>query len=169
MDIPKINALPTAIKMRREVVKLAIEKNVSEDDIWWQLEIYKKANSIKAKPIPCIKDILSCIIGVDKIRITDSPIEDALKYELQGRQIEFEAQKEIGKYRVDFYFAKAKLVVECDGKEYHSDFIQQEKDIKREFEIMKKGYIVLRFKGSEIYQDVIGCVDKIEELLSEWY
>lgn len=175
MDIPEIVKLPTSIEMRREILKLALERNLSEERIWEEFEIYRKTHTGGRKPIP-ISSILICNTLVDylnilerligkKIKITESPIEDLLTFELQKRNIKFEIQKKIGRYRVDFFFPKANLIIEVDGKEYHSTSEQREKDMKRQMDLIKKGYTVLRFRGSEIFRDVENCVIKISKFL----
>ena len=166
MDVSKIAKLGTAIEMRREVLKLAMNKDCTEDDIWKELEIYRKTHpdgQRKREPTH-IQKILKNIMH-ESIILTESPIEDILRRELRARQIDFEAQKKIGRYRVDFFFPQADLIVEAEGKQYHSSPEQTQYDQKRQSILMKKGYLFLRFGGSEIYNDVVGCVDKIVSFL----
>lgn len=168
MDIAEITNLTTAIEMKREVLRLAIQKNATEEDIWLQLQIYRKTHpqeKIQTKQ-SSLKSLIARILDKNKIRITESPLEDTLKYALEIRDIDFETQKKIGKYRVDFFFPQARLVVEADSNEYHSSEEQRTRDMERQCKIMKKGYIVLRFRGSQIFKDVETCVDKIEDLLN---
>lgn len=70
------------------------------------------------------------------------------------------------KYIVDFLIAceyldknKArKYIIECDGFEYHSSSKQQAKDNQRQRDLENAGYTVIRFSGSEIYNDPVKCV-----------
>lgn len=48
-----------------------------------------------------------------------------------------------------------KLVIECDGFKYHSDKVTFSKDRARDRILQSKGFQVLRFSGSEIFNDPI--------------
>jgi very-short-patch-repair endonuclease len=71
-------------------------------------------------------------------------------------------------YRVDFYAEKLKpgdeaikLVIECDGHDFHEKTKEQAaKDKKRDRELIKCGYKVIHFTGSEIYKNAFNCVDE---------
>jgi len=63
--------------------------------------------------------------------------------------IKFQRQKPIGEYIVDFYCAKAKLVIELDGY-YHTTDKQYQNDKKRTEEIRKQHLTILRFTNQEI-------------------
>lgn len=152
--------------MRREVLKVARQKNIPEDDIWLELQIYRKTHPGEKKEDTRVKSLITKILTKRKIHITKSPLEDTLKRALEIRKIHFTTQEKIGKYRVDFFFPQGRLVVEADGKEYHSSEEQRLKDFERMCEIMRKGYALLRFRGTDIYKDVEGCVDKISLFLS---
>lgn len=88
------------------------------------------------------------------------------------------------RYRIDFeikvtlnnkthYFA-----IECDGHEFHEKTKEQAtKDRKRERKLIEHGYHVIRFTGSEIWEDPAGCayevfsiankISGLEELIDE--
>ncbi len=54
-----------------------------------------------------------------------------------------------------------KLVIECDGHEFHHKTKEQvENDNKREYSLKMAGYDVLRFSGTEIYNDPFECAEK---------
>lgn len=42
------------------------------------------------------------------------------------------------------------LVIECDSREFHSDWTQQLKDYRRDLELAKQGYFVLRLTAEDI-------------------
>ena len=79
-------------------------------------------------------------------------------------------QVEIGKYRVDFELVNhkdKKIIVECDGHEFHQKSKQQvEKDNQRERDLKKLGYEVVRFSGSEIFKDAEKCVKDLLDILN---
>lgn len=110
----------------------------------------------------------------------ESPIEIILAIALYIKtngELYFESQVEITtdekKYYADFGifgdgftndFIKEdfKLIIECDGYEFHQKTKKQvEYDNKREYDIKMLGYDILRFSGTEIYNDVDSCVNKI--------
>ena len=88
-----------------------------------------------------------------------------------------ETQKEIKidnkKYIADFYieydkllnfFLKKdfKLIIECDGFEYHHNNKEQVNyDYERENNLKLNGYDIIRFTGSQIYNDPMKCVYQI--------
>ena len=77
---------------------------------------------------------------------------------------------EIGNYRVDFELINhkdKKIIVECDGHEFHQKSKQQvEKDNQRERDLKKLGYEVVRFSGSEIFKDAEKCVEDLLDILN---
>ena len=79
-------------------------------------------------------------------------------------------QVEIGNYRVDFELINnkdKKIIVECDGHEFHQKSKQQvEKDNQRERDLKKLGYEVVRFSGSEIFKDAEKCVEDLLDILN---
>lgn len=165
MNIMEISAMQSPIKMREEVANMAKQRNCTEDEIWSTINGFRRIQ-VQGKKLRApirIGGILKSMF--DKTKISESPIEDTLKYELLNRDMEFETQAEIGKYRVDFLFPWVNLIVEADGREYHSSQRQRDNDFKRQLYLIKKGYTVLRFSGSQIYGDVVGCVDKIQAIL----
>lgn len=73
-------------------------------------------------------------------------------------------QVNISKYRVDFLFEGKgkKLVVECDGRDFHHSTKDQiERDRARDAELSRLGYTVFRFPGTQISNDVWGTVVEV--------
>lgn len=56
---------------------------------------------------------------------------------------------------------KKPIVIECDGFEYHSNKKQMENDYARENALKSNGYDIMRFTGSQIYNNPFGCVKEI--------
>lgn len=91
-------------------------------------------------------------------------IENTMKNELIKRGINYEKQVTLlGKYKVDFLIRN--LIVECDGAYWHNYPYGLEKDHRRDKELEEQGFIVSRFWGKDIRNNISECVDKIEELL----
>ncbi len=92
-----------------------------------------------------------------------TPIEKIFKIELERQKILFATQIKIGKFFADFLVEQngKKVVVECDGKEFHNP----QKDKERDEILLQKGFETLRFSGSEIFHDVEKCVLKVKNYL----
>lgn len=92
--------------------------------------------------------------------------------ESYGRGVEmyFDCQRQIGKYRVDFFvwtsFSKDKIIIECDGHDFHEKTKEQAKyDKERDRWLTSQGYKILKYTGSEIYNDFYGVEDELKKLL----
>ena len=70
-----------------------------------------------------------------------------------------EAEKVIGPYKVDFLVYET-AVVEIDGHEFHKTKEQRDHDYKRERYLQSKGYIVIRFMGTEVFLSADKCVEE---------
>ena len=82
--------------------------------------------------------------------------------------VRFQRQKPIGEYIVDFYCAKAKIVIELDGY-YHTTKEQYEKDKQRTQEIEKQHLTILRFTNKEIENEFEKVCKKIDYVVkSKW-
>lgn len=59
-----------------------------------------------------------------------------------------------------------KIVVECDGHEFHEKTKEQAAhDKKRDRDLTKAGYKILHFTGSEIYKNPNQCITEILEVI----
>lgn len=68
-------------------------------------------------------------------------------------------------YRSDWAIVVAKplsaLLIECDGRDFHSSPEQKAHDAKKDAAALNRGYLTMRFTGSEIHRDVDRCAQKI--------
>jgi len=71
--------------------------------------------------------------------------------------LEIKQQHPIDIYIVDFLI-NDEYIIEIDGHESHKTKEQRYKDYKRERYFISKGYIVIKFTGSEVYVDSENCV-----------
>lgn len=79
-----------------------------------------------------------------------------------------EEQSVVGPYRADFLFRCAahsgdtkRLVVEIDGHDFHERTKEQaSRDRSRDRWMIDKGIVVIRFTGSEVWNDPFSCVDQ---------
>ena len=78
--------------------------------------------------------------------------------------LQFYRQRIIGEYIVDFYCPKAKLIIELDGGQH---FFNEniEKDKKRDFDLEKLGFRILRFADIEVLRDTDSVLEKIVRYL----
>lgn len=95
----------------------------------------------------------------------DSPIEKQYYYIVKKflpPTCSIISQYIIEPYRVDFLikYNQLRLVVECDGKAFHTEPDQIHKDKERDEFLYKNGYVILRFTGSDIKNDKFGCLHK---------
>ena len=137
------------------------------------------------------RDLYECMIDCE------SPIEQLMALELYSvnklfssvtSQIEIlrikpqeYIQIEKQTYKVDFmvniafkildkYEDDLNLVIECDGYEFHQKTKEQvKKDYERDRLLQMAGYYVLRFGGSEIYNNPFECRKKINQFISNKY
>jgi len=69
-------------------------------------------------------------------------------------------QYEIEDFRVDFLigFGERHVIVECDGKDFHHAKREQiDRDRERDAKLHSLGYKVVRFPGTQIYNDPMHC------------
>ncbi len=109
-------------------------------------------------------------IYVDRSIPTESPIETLLVATvLEWTDVHgiggvlITTQAPVGQYRADILIevGNHKLVVECDGREYHTSPDQVARDKRRDRYCASQGIPVMRFTGSEIHRDPRGCAAEI--------
>lgn len=103
----------------------------------------------------------------------ESPIELKLVQAIRGwlehheiRFIRVETQKRLGPYRPDILLTDTAvedhfLVVECDGRDWHTKEHQVDRDKMRDRWFAARSIPVMRFTGSEIHRDARGCAAQI--------
>ena len=74
--------------------------------------------------------------------------------------------KAIGEYIVDFYCAKARIVIELDGGE-HYEINQQNKDAVRTHTLESIGLTVIRIPNNEIDKNFIGVCEYIDIVVKQ--
>ncbi len=83
---------------------------------------------------------------------------------LRTYPVRFYRQKVLGCYIVDFYCAKAKLVVEVDGAGHYSEKGQRNDEKRTEF-LKQYGLTVIRIPNNEIRDNLRGVCDYIDEIV----
>ena len=95
--------------------------------------------------------------------------EQLLWYRLRRKQVrgvQFYRQKPILNYIVDFYCAKANLVIELDGSQ-HLEAAPQQQDKERDMALVKSGLLVLRFDNRQVLMELEGVMEVIEAVVVE--
>lgn len=82
------------------------------------------------------------------------------------------------KYRADFlvefyykdgieFKLNKPLIVELDGFDYHSNKKQMNYDYERENELKSDGYDIIRFTGSQVYNEPLKCIRTIYNVIGK--
>jgi very-short-patch-repair endonuclease len=91
----------------------------------------------------------------------------------------FDNQVPIGDYRADFVVQRfiremalppiitsAKVVIECDGHDFHERTPEQAaRDKLRDRTFQSMGYVVLRFTGRELWRDPDACAEQVNDCI----
>lgn len=85
---------------------------------------------------------------------------------LRDYPIRFLRQKILGNYIVDFYCAKAKLVIELDGSGHYTESGQQYDEERRTF-LEGYGLTIVRIPNTEIHDNFQGVCEYIEEIIKQ--
>ena len=85
---------------------------------------------------------------------------------LRGYPVKFYRQKVMGKYIVDFYCAKARLVVELDGSQHYEE-VGKQYDAERTAYLKEYGVSVLRIPNNEVNQNFRGVCAYIDTVVKE--
>ncbi len=103
-----------------------------------------------------------------KLRANQTNAERLLWNKLRRKQIKgylFTRQKPIGKYIVDFYCHKLKLVIEIDGDLHYLTENDRIKDKKRDQYLKDLGIIVYRINNIDVYKNLKEVVQGIWNLV----
>ena len=98
----------------------------------------------------------------------DSPAELLFHDEAKKHSLELRYGDDIDNvYRLDFTYItdKYKLDIEIDGKNWHTSKKDRLYDYIRERYLMRKGYIIYRFTGEEIFKNKTKCILEIKEFI----
>ena len=98
-----------------------------------------------------------------KLRKEMTEAERVLWSRIRGKQLkglQVYRQKPIGRFVVDFYCPKAKLVIELDGGQHYTEDVRT-KDEARDRYMMSQGLKTLRFSDNEIFQNLADVLEEI--------
>ena len=83
---------------------------------------------------------------------------------LRSHPAKFRRQAVLGKYIVDFYCAKARLVIELDGSQHYEPQNQYADQLRTEY-LEGFGVTVLRFANTDINQNFRGACEYIDRVV----
>ncbi len=81
---------------------------------------------------------------------------------LKTYPVSFHRQKVIGYYIVDFFCAKAKVIVELDGSQHYGPE-GKKKDKDRDLHLSELGYLVLRYSNDEVNRHFLSVCEDIHK------
>jgi len=90
--------------------------------------------------------------------LKNSRLESAIAAVFDTLKIVYERQYKIGSLRVDFYIPDRNLIVECDGRYWHTIPSRAEADQQRDARLHSLGYQVLRLSEDSILSDPMKAV-----------
>lgn len=96
----------------------------------------------------------------------ESPIELAFYFHAWATIKLLEPQVKVGPYRLDLAVPKKKVAIELDGHKHHSSRTDRTKDAARRRYLQSRGWRVIVFTGTEIYEDVKRCVEEAKEIIN---
>ena len=95
--------------------------------------------------------------------------ENTLWYQyLRRHPVQFRRQCVFGNYIVDFYCAKAQLVVELDGSQHYTPEEVAKDEIRTRY-LESLGLLVLRFPNNHIHQNLRGVCQAIDQAVYSRY
>lgn len=85
---------------------------------------------------------------------------------------QYEVESNGKKYRLDFYIHakvhdnEVHLAIECDGHDFHERTKEQAvRDKSRDRALTERGFVPIRFTGSEIWRDPNLCAKQVENII----
>jgi very-short-patch-repair endonuclease len=73
-------------------------------------------------------------------------------------------QHKVGPFRIDFALPRQKFGIELDGLRDHASTEAMARDRARERYLMRQGWIIVRFGGTEVYHNAPACVQEAADL-----
>ena len=91
------------------------------------------------------------------------------KYALKAKQLkryQFRRQRPILQYIADFFCKELMLIIELDGIT-HDDEVALVKDNRREEQLAKAGFKIVRFTDEEVLNNMDGVLSELERIIGE--
>lgn len=151
------------LKLPRRCQEMIFEQLTREDGLGYKpFEVYGLPGEIKS-PIEQMFYLAFSVINLEYYNG---------RYSIEPQ---FEIKVENKVYYADFILSlnnndKLMLIVECDGHDFHKLTKEQVKrDNERDLALKKSGYEVIRFSGSQLYENAWKCADDVCSFIQERY
>lgn len=95
-----------------------------------------------------------------------TPAQKILAKKLKEKKILFLENQTLKGWEVDIFLPEYYLVIEIDGF-HHLSAGQKQRDKRKTEELTARGYHVIRFTNSEIYEEGEGCLQQILSIIRE--
>jgi very-short-patch-repair endonuclease len=162
----KINSHPFSEEHKNKI-RAALKKVWKNPESTFNSELYRKKIGENTKRFAKehpehyvmmgIKGTISCS------RRNPTSIEKIMMAALQQAGIPFTFQKWIGYgFVYDFGLGGQNILIECDGEYWHSRPENKDRDRKKDEYAREKGFKLLRFTGTQIKEDIGGCIDGVK-------
>ena len=100
------------------------------------------------------------------LREWETNIETLMRDGLETAGLEAVPQFPAGSFIIDFAILEpVRIAIECDGEAWHSSPAQRRRDGWKTHCLKRRGWIVVRFSGSEIESNVADCVARVQEFV----
>jgi very-short-patch-repair endonuclease len=100
---------------------------------------------------------------------SDAGTESVVRQRLESRGVVVDQQVSIpGVGRVDMLIRGTRIIIEVDGKNFHSREDAFENDRRRDAELAALGYIVIRLSFAQVFANWARCERSILEALSQF-
>ena len=107
-----------------------------------------------------------CQYKYEGFNTSNTDIEILMQDILIKRGYSFTTQEKISHYYPDILLTDYNIIVECDGEYWHGSDEMLKRDEMRDKILNKEGYIVVRFWGKEIKNDIEACIQKLEVIIN---
>ena len=124
------------------------------------IEIFRR----KIELLPKNKDLLSRSRSLRKGYVLSEVVFWKQVRNKEFHQIDFDRQKIIGNYIVDFYIKSLGVVIEIDGSS-HND--KEDYDNKRQMFLESLDLVVFRISDNRIKNDLINVMKELEDFIIE--
>lgn len=84
---------------------------------------------------------------------------------LTARHCPLPANRSVGPYLCDFVDDRSKLVVEIDGREFHSEAAVFRNDRRRQNWLLLEGWLVLRYAAYDVYNHLDEIADEVADVV----
>lgn len=147
---------------RRMEKQQAEEKRQHEENVRNALfqQVAKDQMAINQQREDAQRDACKRMAEQQTIKAQGSPIENIFHQAWNETYpyITLVRQHPIGKYFVDFAHVDTKIAIELDGHAFHSSRKDRNRDYTRQQEIEDLGWRFIRIPGSQVFQNIDGCV-----------